>query len=134
MDFIVWCGLFKIVHPIIDEQHQKLVKIVNKFHNEMQKREKGILIPDTLNSLIKYAELHFDEEEKILQKKNFPEEDLKKHSETHEVLVKDIFYLNERFSKGEYDPLIEVEKLLTDWLVMHILKEDMKFKYHLQNR
>ena len=134
MDFIVWCDLFKIGHPIIDEQHQELVKIVNKFHNEMQKRERGMLIPDILNCLIRYAELHFDEEEKILQKENFPEEYLKKHSEIHEILVKGIFCLNERFSKGEYDSLIEVEKFLTDWLVMHILNEDMKFKYHLQSR
>ncbi len=25
MDFMVWCDLFKIGHPIIDEQHQKLI-------------------------------------------------------------------------------------------------------------
>ena len=78
MDFIVWCDLFKIGHPIIDEQHQKLIKIANKFHNEMQSKEKDLLIPDTLNKLIKYAELHFDEEEDILKKKGYPEDNLKK--------------------------------------------------------
>ena len=132
MDFIVWCDLFKIGHPIIDEQHQKLFRIVNRFHKEMQKREKKILIPDTLNKLIKYTELHFDEEENIIQKKGYPEEDLQDHREIHERLVKDIFELNERFSKGIYDSLFEVEKFLTDWLVMHILQIDMKFKYHLK--
>jgi len=72
MDFIVWCGLFKIGHPIIDEQHQNIFSIVNTFHNKMQRKEKQLLIQDTLNSLIKYVEFHFDEEEKIMQKKTTP--------------------------------------------------------------
>ena len=134
MDFIIWCDLFKIGHPIIDEQHQKLIQIVNKFHKEMQRTEKEKIIPDTLNKLIKYVELHFDEEENILHKKGYPDNDLLKHREIHEALVKDIFKLNERFCKGDYDSLVEVEKFLTDWLVMHILQEDMKFKYHLKSR
>lgn len=134
MNYITWCGLFKIGHPIIDEQHQELIKIANKFHKEMQVKDNTLLVPDTLNNLIKYVEFHFDEEENILQKKGYPEDELKKHSEIHETLVKDIFKLNQRFCEGKYDSLIDVEKFLTDWLVMHILHEDMKFKYHLKER
>jgi hemerythrin len=134
MDFIVWCDLFKIGHPIIDEQHQKLIKIVNRFHNEMQKKEKDLLIPDTLNNLIKYVEFHFDEEIKIFQKKDYPDAEIIRHSDIHENIVKDIFKLNERFSQGKYDSIVEVERFVADWIVLHILQEDMKFKYHLKNR
>jgi hemerythrin len=134
MDFILWCDLFKIGHPIIDEQHQKLFKIANKFHSDLQKREKELLISDTLNNLVKYVEFHFDEEIKIFQKKDYPDFEIIKHNDIHENIVKDIFKLNERFSQGKYDSIVEVERFIADWIVLHILQEDMKFKYHLKNR
>ena len=73
MNFVNWCGLFNIGHAVIDEQHQELTKLVNKFHKEMQKTKRDQLMPD-------------------------------------------------------------VEKTLSDWLIIPILREDMKFKYHLKNR
>jgi hemerythrin len=133
MRFIEWCDLLSIGHPTIDEQHQSLFEIINKFHHEIINRFPSKVIFETLNHLIGYAQYHFKTEEELLEKHKYPDDSLMDHKAKHENLVLDIFRLNEDLAKDQMHSKNEIEKFLTNWLILHILIEDRKFKDHLDN-
>jgi hemerythrin-like metal-binding protein len=129
--FLEWCDLFRIGIPTIDKQHQSLIDIINDFHSQMNQGVRGKLIFETLNRLISYAQNHFSSEEDLLEKFGYPDGLLSDHKKKHEQLVQDIFSLNEDLENSRLSSMEEIEKFLLNWLVLHILIEDKKFKDQL---
>lgn len=48
------------------------------------------------------------------------------HKDIHDRLIEDFFRLNEGIASGKIMPMCDLEKFLTEWLVLHILIEDKK--------
>ena len=124
MEFIRWCGLLVIGHPVIDEQHQKLFSIINEFHNQLETGESKHLAVDTLNRLIKFAQKHFAAEEAISKQFGFPDEKLTQHKKIHEQLIFDIFELHQEITSSTSIDLRSISSFLTEWIILHILIED----------
>ena len=133
MKFIRWCGLFAIGHPTIDTQHQELFEIINHFQEELTKGASNHLSIEILNELIKYAQKHFSDEEKISREFGFPEEELSNHREVHEQLILDVFQLHQEISKGMLNELDAISDFLANWIILHVLIEDYKYKPYLKN-
>ena len=131
MEFIRWCGLLVIGHPVIDEQHQKLFSIINEFHNQLETRESKHLAVDTLNRLIKFAQKHFAAEEAISKQFGFPDKKLTQHKKIHEQLIFDIFELHQEITSSTSIDLRSISSFLTEWIILHILIEDNKYKNFL---
>jgi hemerythrin len=131
MEFIRWCGLLVIGHPVIDEQHQKLFSIINEFHNQLETRESKHLAVDTLNRLIKFAQKHFAAEEAISKQFGFPDKKLTQHKKIHEQLIFDIFELHQEITSSASIDLRSISSFLTEWIILHILIEDNKYKNFL---
>jgi hemerythrin len=131
MEFIRWCGLLVIGHPVIDEQHQKLFSIINEFHNQLETGESKHLAVDTLNRLIKFAQKHFAAEEAISKQFGFPDEKLTQHKKIHEQLIFDIFELHQEITSSTSIDLRSISSFLTEWIILHILIEDNKYKNFL---
>ena len=70
-----------------------------------------------------YAEEHFQREEALVEQAGFPR--LPQHREMHEKLVSSIFELNEKVAAGAAMVDAKTMLFLKNWLVDHILKEDM---------
>jgi len=131
MKFVEWCDLFVIGNKTIDDQHQVLLEIANTFHNEAKKGFNRKVTNDTMNQLIDYAQKHFFTEETITGKLDLPIELLDNHNEIHEKLIMDIYKIHEDLSSGKINSMYDIEKFLTDWLILHILIEDKKYKEYL---
>jgi hemerythrin len=131
MKFIEWCGLLQIGHPVIDEQHQTLFKIINQFHQDLEDNKTGKTAVNTLNKLISFAQKHFTDEEKISSDFGFPDENLVEHKKIHEQLVMDIFELHTAVSKASEVDLEEIRTFLTNWIILHVLIEDNKYKAYI---
>lgn len=131
MDFIQWCGFFVVGHPLIDKQHRELFGIINKFHNELSKGDSKHLAVDTLNHLIKFAQQHFSDEETVTEQFGYPADELARHKNIHEQLVLDIFRLHEGITSGAVTDLDSIGNFLTEWIILHILIEDNKYKEFL---
>jgi len=54
------------------------------------------------------------------------------HKEMHDSLSRKVRGIKEAFDRGETPTAIEVMLLLTNWLNMHILEEDMKYKPYVE--
>lgn len=124
MSFIKWNESLSINFPKIDEQHKKLVDIVNKLHDNMSKGKGKEALGEVFNNLIDYTVYHFNTEEEYMIKYNFP--GLATHQIEHKKLTDDVLKLKHKFEKGESVITIEVMNFLKKWLADHIEKTDKK--------
>lgn len=132
MKYVEWCELFRIGHDKIDSQHKVLFDISNQFHDEAHKGFDSKVTIETMNQLINYAQIHFADEEKLTATLNLPEEILTAHKKVHEQLIMDIFDLHVNISSGKINSMSYIQNFLREWLVLHILNEDNKYKEHLE--
>ena len=125
---IKWNNSYSVGYRYIDNQHKKLVGIVNTFYDAVkhgQGRDMPYLI---LNRLVSYAEEHFIDEEIAMEQARCPEELVSEHRKIHEELVAAIFEVTEKVTAESSDQaLSDVGELLRKWLLEHILYDDMRY-------
>jgi len=114
---------------VIDEQHMVLVDMLNKLKSPPTKEEIPKLMGQVLKGLVDYVKFHFKEEEKVMERINFP--DFQKHKARHEELVKEVVNILLRVKKGENIDIEELKDFLTHWLMDHIIDEDKEIGHFL---
>lgn len=124
MSLIQWEERLSVKVKEIDEQHKKLINLVNLLHNSMKAGKGNDALHKVLTDLIDYTAYHFRTEEGYFQKHNYP--DLMRHKKEHENLVSKALDIKKRFDKGELVITIELMGFLKDWLNTHILSSDKK--------
>jgi hemerythrin len=108
-----------------DETHKTLFEMANQLYEGINRGQVRSVKEDTLNFLLRYAEDHFAEEERLMQQHDYPE--LDSHRKKHEYLKKEILHYNRRFAAGESFDDIDFIKFMKDWIVDHILTVDRKY-------
>ncbi|MFC1744793.1 hypothetical protein ACFL35_12455, partial [Candidatus Riflebacteria bacterium] len=63
MALLQWDELYSVAVEDLDEQHKFLFKLINDFHDSIEKKPDRELELDTLNILVDYAVNHFASEE-----------------------------------------------------------------------
>ncbi|MBK8476111.1 MAG: bacteriohemerythrin [Opitutaceae bacterium] len=114
--------------PSIDEQHRRLIDLINAVHETVQKGRGGDDLMRQLNYLGEYAQDHFAHEEKIMVTHHCPIAG--KNKEAHARFLRDYQALVQ--SAHQHGPTPElgqdVKKLLGDWLTSHICKIDTNLR------
>ncbi len=126
MEYVMWSEMFSTRVPYIDNQHKKLLDIVNEFHAAVKEKKGRDILFQVLNSLIRYTEEHFRDEETVMDMTGYPAEEALLHRKIHEELAEEILRLNEELKGPEEKPLHDVEVFLNGWLIRHILTQDKK--------
>jgi hemerythrin-like metal-binding protein len=112
---------------IIDEEHKKLIDIINKAISAKQYDNNPRSISEILVEMTVYAKEHFKTEETYMS--NFKYHDYKSHKDEHQNFSKNISaYCNDLMS-GSYQIMEELTKYLQQWLVHHIQETDKKYTY-----
>lgn len=110
----------------IDEQHKKLVVLINKLANDLT-REEIHPIEETINELADYANYHFESEEKIWDENISDTQILQSHKSTHNSFLPKVLELTQNNSDKSYHQRIEeVLLFLIRWLAFHIIDGDKK--------
>ncbi len=128
MSFVLWKPCYCIGDPKIDAQHQNLVSLLNSLNECIQRVSSKKLIDCTLMELVRYGEEHFRDEEDLMQRIGFPE--LDRHRKEHEKLLVEVFAFKKRFDRGQATKM-ELLYFLRDWLIDHIINEDLKIRHYL---
>ena len=105
----------------IDSQHKELIDRIAKFVQACEKGESKVKAIKMLDYLDEYTEFHFNEEEELQRKVNYP--DLDTHHQKHEEFKKTISTLYEFLDEheGPNEAFVElVKKNVVDWLFIHI--------------
>ncbi len=124
-DLIIWDDRIRFGIDAVDQQHQRLVGLVNKLHHAMRRRVGKTVLASTLDELVRYTALHFKDEERLMEKGDYV--DLDDHRKLHEKLVAQVLEFKERFRVGDATVTMELMTFLSDWLLNHIQKVDRKY-------
>ena len=127
--FVLWKPCYCIGDELIDRQHQRLVSLLNYLYDRIMEACSKKVIDLVLMELIRYAETHFQDEEELMRRINYPE--LDKHQKEHERLVTEVFHFKEKFDRGLATKM-ELLHFLREWLVNHVINEDLKIKCFLK--
>lgn len=122
MSYITWSDDLAVGNTFIDNDHKKLIEMVDRLHVVMQDGKGREVMDKVLHNLIKYTQEHFRREEDLMHNMRYP--GIIEHKEEHDKLVKQVIDLQHKFESGVATMSIEVLHFLRDWLVNHIAKSD----------
>ncbi|BCS52441.1 bacteriohemerythrin [Geobacter sp. SVR] len=125
MALMEWGPTLSVKVKKFDDQHKKLVELVNQLHDAMKAGQGDAMLGLVLQSLISYTATHFADEEKVMQVNGYP--DLAKHKIEHEKLVAHVLELQKKFQSGGAVLTLSVMSFLKDWLNTHIQGSDKKY-------
>lgn len=124
-----WKSDYSVGDFDIDQQHQKLFKMVNQLNEAMQVGQGRTVLERLLTDLLIYTEKHFEAEERLMERAEYPE--LATHREIHVKLTDKVRDIVQRFQGGETNLTLEVMHFLENWLRQHILGMDKKYAPYL---
>jgi hemerythrin-like metal-binding protein len=125
MSLLKWKNEYSVGVQEIDNQHMKLIELINKLFDAMKQGQANAVIGQILNELSTFASTHFKTEEKYFELFDYMESE--KHKEIHQIFVMKITKFKNYFDAGQITLSVSIFNFLKDWLNDHILGEDMKY-------
>ena len=132
-DLVAWHDSYSVGFAPIDDQHKKLVAMINDLMQDCKKggaveKASFMLISD---KAIEYAKIHFTDEELFLSKALYP--DLAAHKKEHFNFLFEVVNIVSEVEAGRTTPL-DMVRFLRNWLMDHIAVSDLKFAPHLKKK
>lgn len=121
-----WREQLSVGNDLIDSDHQYLIDIINVAGNALETKDRQALA-EALNGLSKYSTRHFALEEQIAEAVGYEQTDSLHTS--HEALLVRLEQMRQALSH-DWDAAAAEHfgALLRDWLISHVIKEDMLMK------
>ncbi len=132
MPLITWTSNLSVGVKQLDEQHQKLINLINSLHDAMTQGKGKEALGNILNELINYTVYHFGTEENLFQKYGYM--GYASHKQEHDKLTQQAKEIKTKFDSGEPVLTIEVMNFLRDWLNNHIVGTDKKYGPFLNSK
>lgn len=132
MALISWSDSLSVKVKQFDDQHKKLVDMVNQLFDAMKAGKGNQVMGDILKSLIQYTQTHFAAEERIMKQYGYP--DFEAHKKEHNTLVMQVLDLQKQFQEGKAVLTQNVMTFLRDWLSKHIQGDDKKYGVYLNGK
>jgi len=129
MAFLTWHERYSVGNADLDLQHRELFDFVNHFA-EVDRTGKSSESGRILDDLIARTVEHFKSEETVMLQIGFPQ--VLEHKKTHEELIKQVKELRAKMKVGGHLTLISIVRFLADWLMNHIMREDMEYKPYVK--
>lgn len=121
MALIHWTESYSVGVPLMDAQHKKLIEMINSMHG---KYDPSTMF-DVVMKMFNYAAEHFHTEEALLRRRSF--NGLARQIQEHKMFMRKA---GDFAGKDLADPVThtQVVTFLSEWLVHHILHEDMQYR------
>ena len=126
MDTINWQDTYSVGVAEMDAQHKKMVGMINTLIKEQKTLTDPKTIADLLTAMTDYAEEHFRAEEYLMAEYGYDQKTV--HEKKHRAFIDTTVSF---YSATDIGPNILSNALLeylSDWLVDHILGDDMQYK------
>lgn len=133
MALINWNDTYSVGIADMDKQHQKLIGLINSFHDAMKEGRAQNVIGKVLEDLKIYTEFHFNDEEKLMKKYAYPGYDGQKNE--HNSFVTKLNEFIQHYGEGQLTAVsLDVSQFLKDWLLNHISRSDKKYGKYLNSK
>ncbi|MDH3454329.1 MAG: bacteriohemerythrin [Desulfuromonadales bacterium] len=128
----VWDDDYKTGIAEIDQDHKKLVNLINDLYEAMQDGSGGALLLPIFSALKHYTETHFAKEERYMIEHDAPGQ--AKHFQEHKMMVTKLADLESRHRHGEAAISLQTLTFLRDWLKNHICIVDQVMAAKLKDK
>lgn len=123
--FINWTSEFSVQVHEIDNQHKRLIGMINELNVAMSEGRTKHSISVILDQLIDYTGSHFATEEKYMQQ--FQYSGYTNHKAVHTTFVNKVLAFKSDFESGKALLSKDIMIFLKDWLKQHILGTDKQY-------
>ncbi len=133
MEYIKWQqDKYTVNVQKFDEQHQKLIEIINEvFNAKMNNAGRGV-ISNILIQLTDYTKSHFLDEITLLRKNDYP--DLDTQNREHAKFIMKVTDFIQEFHANNISLNDEMLDFLKNWLIDHIMQKDKQYGAYLNER
>ena len=131
-EFLTWKTEYATGLRVIDEEHKKLLTLINSVLAAVHCNTGEEFERHALNELVEYTKYHFRREEELMSSNQFP--DYEGHKAQHDQMIEQVEGFIRRYEERGRDALKDVADYLKLWLLQHILVTDRKYGPFLQER
>ncbi|GAP23081.1 bacteriohemerythrin [Leptolinea tardivitalis] len=132
MAYIDWNESYSVGVKTMDDQHKKLIGMINQLHDAMKEGKGSSEIGSVLSGLSDYTKYHFTAEEKLLKENNYPM--LLIQENRHKEFITKLDEFQKDVSSKNLAISLKVRDFLRDWLINHISGEDKKYMKYLNDK
>jgi hemerythrin-like metal-binding protein len=125
---IDWNDIYSVGVSSMDQEHQRLIGIINNLNNAMHSGRGKEVIGSILDEMVDYTRTHFSHEERLMRESGFPGFD--EHKRVHEDLTGQVMEAQSKYRSGKALSQ-ELMGFLIKWLVNHIQGMDKRYGVHL---
>jgi hemerythrin len=126
---IKWSKEYSIGIEYIDQDHKKLLHLLNQFSIAYDYAQCEEFEREALEDLVSYTKYHFKREEKLMEDYGYP--GLEEHQVEHQAMIDKVEEYVTIYNREGHDSLKQVTNLLTYWLINHIQESDKQYRDYL---
>jgi hemerythrin len=131
MPFMQWNDRLQVNIDSIDNQHKKLLGLINELYDAIYEQKGGDVVSRVLTEVVDYTDYHFKTEEELFRKYAYAEASA--HVKEHEYLRKEAREFLKKLESGKSITL-QTMVFLKDWLFDHIMKLDQQYAPYLSSK
>lgn len=131
MSNIIWKESFSIGIRVIDDQHRKLMEIINELYDAQRIGTSQFIMNGVINRLEDYTIYHFKLEEEMQSLNLYP--NFNQHIEEHQEFIGKLSKFKQDSIRNNLLLSIKTIDFLKDWTINHILGSDREFGEYLRN-
>ena len=132
MDHMEWTAAYSVGVEDIDDQHRRLISIINRLLATGAGTSSSDEILAVLSDLVDYTDYHFRTEDNYMMENEYPL--FLTHRKEHLAYLKKMGDFVAALERKEDDLLDDILAYLTDWWETHITKSDMRYARYIQKQ
>jgi len=134
LELITWSNTFSCGIKLIDDQHKKLLALINDIYNHVSgsEEDEARYFEEVIQEIFRYIKLHFETEEKIMIAAKF--EGYDEHKTAHDSFRFAIVDNFSDFITGKRFRLYSFTDFLKNWALSHIAVLDKEHFAHLRKK
>ena len=122
MPLIQWKETYSLKNMVLDTQHKKLFKIVNKLYDDFMHGITELAYETALDNLLAFTRYHFHTEELVIYKsKHCPAYN---HKQEHKRFEEKLHEFKNDVRNDIHGKTNELIKFLVNWVLHHIVVEN----------
>lgn len=130
--FVEWKDSLSVGIKTIDDDHKKLLGMINQLQTAAHYHTDDEMVESTLNELVEYTKYHFEREEKMMQEHNYP--GFEDHKKQHEAMVTQVSKFIDEYRVDQTRTIDQVIVFLKTWLINHINGSDQEYAPYLRDK
>jgi hemerythrin len=129
---VEWSEELSVGIAEIDDQHKKLVDMLNRMNDAIHEHRGSEVTRPILNEIAEYTRVHFTTEESLMRATNYPE--YEEHKRQHDELIAQVKDLQAKLDAGSHAISFELMHFLKVWLTKHIMESDKQYGPYFLDR